>query len=416
MKSDMSPMRLSDVCDIISGGTPKTSIREYWDGNIGWLSVNDFGGGKRYVYNSEKKITQKGVDNSATKVLEVGDVIISARGTVGELAQIGNPMAFNQSCFGIRAKKEYATNDYIYYFLRSFVHNLKKKSQGSVFQTINLSTFDFTEVLLPDISVQKNIAKVLSSIDDKIALNNKINTELEQTARMIYDYWFTQFDFPNAHGKPYKSSGGAMVYNDQLKRKIPEGWSAKRLSEVTSRVQSGGTPPTNNAAYYEGEIKWFSTKELEDSYVLDSEKHISIEALNNSSARIFPKGSVLIAIYASPTAGRLGILSDDGAINQAISGIEPSGEFSTEYIFMTLLSTRQRLLALASGTAQKNLSNGIIQDYIVVVPPESVLKDFNGIAGILFKMMRANCQESEKLEELRDWLLPMLMTGQVKVG
>jgi Restriction endonuclease S subunits len=207
-----------------------------------------------------------------------------------------------------------------------------------------------------------------------------------------------------------------MVWNDELKREIPKGWVVKKLSEVCSRVQSGGTPATKNTSFYDGNIKWFSTKELDDSFVLDSEKHISQEALDNSSAKLFSKDSVLIAIYASPTAGRLGILSEEGAINQAISGIEPKGDFSTEYIFMTLLTTRQRLLALASGTSQQNVSNQIIRDYRVVVPSDKILRDFNNCAKPLFVQLKMGQQESRQLVKLRDWLLPMLMNGQVSVN
>jgi type I restriction enzyme S subunit len=207
-----------------------------------------------------------------------------------------------------------------------------------------------------------------------------------------------------------------MAWSEELKRDIPRGWKVKKLSEACSRIQSGGTPSTKNEAFYEGDIKWFSTKELDDSFVLDSEKHISQDALGNSSAKLFPKDSVLIAIYASPTAGRLGILSEEGAINQAISGIEPKDNFSTEYIFMTLLATRQRLLALASGTSQQNLSNQIIRDYQIVVPPNDVLRGFNDYIKPLFAQIRIDQQENRQLAKLRDWLLPMLMNGQISVN
>src|SRR5690606_34157456 len=119
----MNKVVLSSIIDIISGGTPKTSVSEYWNGEIGWLSVKDFNNDNRFVYSTEKTITEKGVKESNTKFLNRGDIIISARGTVGALAQIGKPMCFNQSCFGIRGKKDLVTNDYLFYALKNYVKN-----------------------------------------------------------------------------------------------------------------------------------------------------------------------------------------------------------------------------------------------------------------------------------------------------
>ena len=202
----MNRVILNDVINIISGGTPKTSNPEYWDGDIGWLSVVDFNNDNRMVYSSSKTITTKGMNESSTKMLNVGDIIISARGTVGALAQIGKPMCFNQSCFGLRGKKDIIVNDYLYYALKNYISNIKKRTQGSVFETINLNSFTLMEIdIHPSIQEQQAIAKVLSAIDNKIELNNKINSELEQIAKTLYDYWFVQFEFPAGIKGAYKT-------------------------------------------------------------------------------------------------------------------------------------------------------------------------------------------------------------------
>ena len=170
--------RYTDLCTLIGGGTPKTTIPEYWDGNIPWLSVKDFGGGNKYVYTTERSITELGLKNSSTKLLEKDDVIISARGTVGEIAMIPSPMAFNQSCFGIRAKTDLIDPHYLYYLTRTKVAELKKASHGSVFDTITRDTFDGISCELPDLNTQNRISSLLSSIDSKIELNNRINHNL----------------------------------------------------------------------------------------------------------------------------------------------------------------------------------------------------------------------------------------------
>lgn len=170
--------KLSELMDVISGGTPKTSKPEYWNGNIPWLSVKDFNNDKRYVYQTEKNITKEGLENSSTKLLDKGDMIISARGTVGELASIPYQMAFNQSCYGLRAKEDLITSDFLYYLIKYNINILKQQTHGSVFDTITKDTFDGIEVDIPDLDEQKRISSLLSYLDDKIELNIRINKNL----------------------------------------------------------------------------------------------------------------------------------------------------------------------------------------------------------------------------------------------
>lgn len=170
--------KLSEVMDLIGGGTPKTSKPEYWNGSIPWLSVKDFNNDFRYVYETEKTITELGLENSSTKLLQKGDVIISARGTVGEIATIPFSMAFNQSCYGLRAKNGIVTSDYLYYLIKHNVSVLKKNTHGSVFDTITRDTFSNIEIDIPSIEKQKKIASILSDFDKEIELNNEINNNL----------------------------------------------------------------------------------------------------------------------------------------------------------------------------------------------------------------------------------------------
>ena len=178
-----------EIISLIGGGTPKTNVSEYWDGNIPWLSVVDFNTGRKYVFDTEKKITKKGLDNSSTKLLEKGDIIISARGTVGVVAMLGKEMTFNQSCYGIRANEK-STNDYVYYLLKDRISNFKQYSHGGVFDTITRETFNEIDVSLPPLPEQRVIASILSSLDDKIDLLHRQNKTLEQMAEALFRQWF----------------------------------------------------------------------------------------------------------------------------------------------------------------------------------------------------------------------------------
>ena len=168
---------LNNIMDLIGGGTPKTSRAEYWNGDIPWLSVKDFNNENRYVYETEKSITKLGLDNSSTKLLQKDDIIISARGTVGEMAMIPFPMAFNQSCYGIRGK-EGINQIFLYYLVKNSIRKLKVITHGSVFDTITRDTFSNINVLVPNMEIQQAISSVLMSIDDKIEGNQKINKNL----------------------------------------------------------------------------------------------------------------------------------------------------------------------------------------------------------------------------------------------
>ena len=193
----MAYYKLSEILTLIGGGTPKTTNPSYWGGNIPWLSVVDFNNDNRYVHTTEKTITEEGVENSSTKILPQSSLILSARGTVGALAQLAKPMAFNQSCYGIIAKEQ-TTNDFLYYLLKNVVEDLQAKGHGSVFNTITRDTFDTITVDLPPLEEQKRIAEILGSLDDKIELLQKQNKTLEDMAKALFKSWFVDFDVVRA--------------------------------------------------------------------------------------------------------------------------------------------------------------------------------------------------------------------------
>jgi len=328
--------------------------------------------------------------------LKNDDIVITTRGTVGNIAHFDEHINFkniriNSGMLIIRNSREFNTK-YLYYLLKSDIvaEQIRQKTTGSSQPQITVGILKDLDLLIPPLLTQTAIASVLSSIDNKIELNNKINNELENIAKTIYEYWFVQ----NADRK----------------------WKKEKLVNISELVQAGGTPSRKEKSYFQGDINWFTTGELNDTFTLSSIEKISKEAIEQSSAKLFPKGSVLIAIYASPTAGKLGILSEVGTFNQAIAGIVPKGEFSTEYIYMTLLIERYKLLSLASGTAQKNLSTQIVKDFEITIPPTPILQKFNKTVSPIFSAILKNLQESANLAQLRDFLLPLLMNGQVGIN
>jgi type I restriction enzyme S subunit len=404
---------LSSVIDIISGGTPQTSVEEYWnDGNIGWLSVTDFNNDLRYVYDSEKKITEKGLKESNTKLLKFGDIIISARGTVGALAQIGTPMCFNQSCFGIRGKKEEVNTDFLYYSLKNYVQHIKKRSQGSVFDTINLKSFDLMELEIPSsINIQQKIAKVLSDLDAKIELNNRINSELESMAKTLYDYWFVQFDFPfdfaqgrpDANGKPYKISGGKMVWNEALKREIPEGWEVKDLGDLINIFDSKRIPLSRTQREKRiGKIPYYGATSVMgyvDDYIFDDEYILLAE----DGSVMDEKGFPIVQFIWGKTW-----------VNNHAHVLQAKNITNNEFVFHLVKTIS--VIQIITGSIQLKINQENLRNVKVILPDEYTLKNFSKFTTPIRKKLINNIEENQELASLRDWLLPMLMNGQVSVG
>ena len=212
--------KYTDLCVLIGGGTPKTSEPSYWGGNIPWLSVKDFGDDNKYVYTTEKSITDAGLNNSSTKLLNKDDIIISARGTIGAIAMLSSEMAFNQSCFGIRSN-ELIDQHYLYYLTKTKIAELQKNSHGSVFDTITRETFAKLDCQIPPIELQKVIASILSALDDKIEVNRRINDNLEQQAQALFKSWFVDFE-PFKDGEFVESELGL----------IPKGWRVGTIGDI----------------------------------------------------------------------------------------------------------------------------------------------------------------------------------------
>lgn len=316
--------RFSELVEIIGGGTPKTNVEKYWNGDIPWLSVKDFNSDNRKIYYTEKTITKEGLKNSSTNLLEEGDLIISARGTVGALAQLGRPMAFNQSCYGLKAKK-ITSNDFIYYLLKYKIREIKQNIHGSVFDTITRNTFDVLTAKIPNIKEQKAIANILSTLDEKIETNNKINKKLEEMAQALFKHWFVDFEFPNENGEPYKSSGGEMV--DSELGMIPKGWEIVNLEDLTSKFTTG-LNPRKNFVLGKGENYYVTIKNMGNNqiYLDDKCDKIDNDAIKKINKRSdLKKGDLLFSGIG--TIGRVYLIDEtpeNWNISESIFTLRPS--------------------------------------------------------------------------------------------
>ena len=269
-------------------------------------------------------------------------------------------------------------------------------------------------VFIPDLPNQKAVGQLLRDIDRKIALNREINRNLEAMARQLYDYWFVQFDFPDENGKPYKSSGGKMGWDEKLKRDIPEDWKSNKISEI-AKTYSGGTPTSSNKDYYDSkDVPWINSGELNESFITATDNYISEFGLNNSSAKIYPANSILVALYGA-TAGKVSFLSFEASSNQAVCGVIPNHANLTEYLYIALSSLCKYYISLSTGSARDNISQATVKDTLLLFPNNKILGEFHILASKIFDKI-INCQlEILNLTKQRDELLPLMMSSQVSV-
>lgn len=391
-------MVLSDLVDVIGGGTPKTTEESYWNGSIPWLSVKDFCGDKKYVYNTEKSITVEGLNNSSTKLLHKDNIIISARGTVGELAMIPYDMAFNQSCFGLIPK---GNNDphFVYYLLKDKVRSLKSQTQGSVFDTITKATFDRIECADYSEEDQHRIASILSSLDRKIELNNKINADLEEMAQAIFKNWFVDFE-PFKDGKFVDSELGM----------IPEGWKVGRLTEIASYMNGLAMqkfPPENN----EDSLPVLKIKELGQGFCgTDSDRcscNIKDECKIHNGDVIFSwSGTLLVDVWCGGDCG----------LNQHLFKVTSKDYPKWFYYYWTKHHLQEFVhIAKDKAVTMGHIKRGHLEEAMVAIPDnDSMEKAHELFEPILSKMISLRL-ESSRLSLLRDTLLPRLMSGELEV-
>ena len=387
----MNIYKFTNNVKIISGGTPNTKIKEYWNGNIPWLSIADFKDVNKYVINTDKKITSFGLKNSATKMLNKNDIILSARGTIGALAILACPMAFNQSCFGLTSKDtSILLNEYIYYYLKNYIKILKYKKEGSVFGTIDTSTFDKILIKYPPIKEQQSIIKILSLLDYLIDIKNNINSELEQMAKTLYNYWFVQFDFPDENGKPYKSSGGKMVWNEELKKEIPEGWEVKYVKDTLDVIT--GNEDVNFTSL-NGQYPFFSCSKQ----TLKCNEY----AFDGHAVLIAGNGDFNVKAYI-------------GKFNayQRTYILIPNDNIYFALLYQSALNIINKFKFGANGAIIKFIKKSDVENIPLIIPKNKDL--LHVLNNNLYFQLKIN-HNIEELTSLRDFLLPLLMNGQAVI-
>ena len=415
-------MKIKDIGNVVTGKTPQTAHAEFYGGDYMFITPTELHGGYK-ISSSEKTLTEAGLESIKTNSIDGISVLVGCIGwDMGNVAMCFEKCATNQQINSITQISE----DYSPYFLYYWLSTKKKYlfSISSVTRTPILSKGVFEEIEIPSISrsEQDKIAKVLSVLDKKIKLNSEVNDNLAQQLRLLYDYWFTQFDFPDESGKPYRSSGGQMVWSDDAKKEIPASWSSTKISDAIEGVRTG-LNPRDNFKLGSGTIKHITVKNLRSDGILDFS---GCDTIDETARAIVHRrsdvctGDILFASIAP--LGRCHLVQElpqDWDINESVFSIRCNKETVTpEYLYMHLQSEAfvKESTACSTGSVFKGIRINTLLDSRMLLPPMQVVEKFSQQTKPLFSLQYKLNKEIQALTQLRDWLLPMLMNGQATIS
>lgn len=368
---------------------PRNDIRLFEGGKYPLVQTGDVKSANLYITKNEAFYNEFGLEQS--KLWPAGTLCITIAANIAETGILSYPMCFPDSIVGFNADPEKSSEIFVYYLFEYIKREVQKSASGSIQDNINIDYLTKMRIRVPDKGYQDKIVRLLSSIDNKILINNQINQELEAMAKMLYDYWFVQFDFPDEKGRPYKSSGGKMVYNEELNREIPEGWGVEKLNSC--KVVTGKRDAN------------FGTENGEYDFWTTADKPIKANEFS------FEGKAILIAgngnFYVNFTDGKF-------EADQRTYVIQSDDDEMLIFMYLACLQSVEKL---------RKGSNGSIIKYITINDVNSIGSPFNSEVVNRFidfymptmETILKNKFQNQELIQLRDWLLPMLMNGQVKV-
>lgn len=338
---------------------------------------------------------------------------ITVAANIAETGILGYPMCFPDSVVGFNAKPNETSELFMHYVFTYIRNAIQRTATGSSQDNINIEFLTDLVFKIPPKRTQDNICEILANIEKKIELNNQINCELEAMAKMIYDYWFVQFDFPDENGKPYKTSGGKMIYNEELKREIPEGWRVKELREIEPNIVTGKTPSKSNPENFGGEVPFICIGDVrENIHITKTKQTLSKLGADSQLEKYVPKGAICVTCIASP--GLVGFTTEDSQTNQQLNTVV-CDDFNNRYFLYFYLEDYFRFTKAKSGNTFANMNKDDFSSIKVIQAREETLEHFSNILNSSFNKILINSKENNMLEDLRDWLLPMLMNGQITV-
>jgi type I restriction enzyme S subunit len=473
--SEWETKSISDVAEVIGGGTPSSKRDDYYGGEIPWITPRDLSGYKnKFISRGERNISEAGLNSSSAKLLPKNSVLISSRAPIGYVAIAFNPVATNQG-FKSLILKEGNDPHFFYYLIKSNVKKLESVSSGSTFKEISGSVLKAIEFKIPGLNTQKKISSILNPLDEKIELNQKMNATLEAMAQGLFKSWFVDFDPVKAKlaavrcGRdPEKAAMAAIACklvvppgkpkHDNLEEKLPSaeaidaaiasletlseeqmqslkekaahfpsdfidselgliplGWEIEKIGNVLDTVL-GGTPARKNKDYWEnGNVPWINSGKVNEFRVINPTEFITNEALKKSATKLLPNRTTLLAITGA-TLGQISLNEIPCCANQSVVGVIGNKLISSEYVYQWMNNIIQKLISAQTGGAQQHINKGNVNEASILLPKEPSMIQYNHMVKVIFDLIALKCFENDNLSNLRDALLPKLLSGEISVA
>ncbi len=387
---------------------PRNDKKLFVDGKYPFVQTGEIKAANLFIRSHTEMYNELGLKQS--KLWNKNTLCITIAANIAETALLGYPMCFPDSVVGFNSHPNESSELFMHYVFTYIKKSIQNSASGSIQDNINIDYLTSLKFRIPKKEYQDKIAAVLSVLDSKIEINNRINTELEAMAKTLYDYWFVQFDFPNEDGKPYKTSGGKMVWNAELKREIPaaDGWNIGTLLDIADYIN--GLPCQKFRPTDSNSLRVIKIREMHEGFSAQSE----LVSTNIPQKAIIENGDVLFSWSASLevqiwTGGK-------GALNQHIFKVI-SDKYPKYFYFYQLINYLQHFKMMAEN--RKTTMGHITQEHLkqsrIVMPPKELTLELEKIIAPIFHKKMINEIENQTLANLRDWLLPMLMNGQVQV-
>jgi len=429
--SQWKEYKLGEIGKIITGTTPQTKNPENYGGFMLFVTPTDFDAYNKTINNSIRSISEIAVKKLKNRIIPKDSVIVTCIGSqMGKVAINKKDCLTNQQINSIIPNKGFDSN-FIYYTLKSMQDYLRNLATGgSTMPIINKSSFENITISVPDYPPPTAIASILSSLDEKIELNNAINKNLEALAQALFKQWFVDFNFPvDEHGnfsplseemsegqRGYKDSGGEMIESEL--GMIPKGWRVTNLEEI-SNINIGRTPPRKEQQWFtenDNDVKWISIKDMGNAgtYITSTSECLTKEAVKKFNIPIIEPNTVVVSFKL--TVGRVSITTETMLSNEAIAHVNLKGEeLSPEFIYLYLKQFDFDSLGSTSSIATA-VNSKAIKTLPFIYPNKIVHKSFSEIVKVLFESIKNNTNETVRLSILRDTLLPKLISGELEVN
>ena len=398
--------KFGEICEVLNGRAyKKNELLE--SGKYTVLRVGNFFSSDHWYYSD--------LELDANKYCDNGDLLFAWSASFGPKIWDGGKVIYHYHIWKL-VPSPFVDTKFLYYWLLFSRNKMLMGVHGSVMGHLTKSSFEKQKISLPDILEQKAIAHILSTLDDRIEVNNQINKTLENMAQAIFKQWFVDFEFPNEEGEPYKSSGGEM-FESELGM-IPKGWEVKKSSDIAN-VNIGKTPPRKEKECFTldpDDYKWISIKDLGNSgaYIFDSSEYLTKESIEKYNVKVVPDNTVVLSFKL--TIGRVSITCGQMTTNEAIAhfNLSNKSKITTEYLYLYLKGFDYGKLGNTSSIANA-VNSKIIKSMPIIVPDNKTIKTFSEVMESVFSKIKYTIKQSDKLIEIRDSLLPKLMSGEIRV-